>query len=535
MFNDEYNYAIIRYATCRFKSTSQVHLLFASVELLHSDRAKPKSQPLFAAGKKRLPDTKEIKASIDCQLGFRRIALKADDAIAWYRACKDGIATIPSPMELELEGTADGQVLSPVSLVSEPIWPNLSSPVTSNSLFGNDSADYPSPYLGKGSFPAQIHRLIPDDQSDLELLKSNLEAQSWLSKRIQFDIGKYPELIGSAALIVPDPNVRSARVYLARNNESDEYFIGEVLPRSTGKLDNYSLTIFEKRYGTVGYMKSQDLRETPFSIDQVPQQLEESGFFVHESDRGLIAYQPPAPFLRSISTSISMVSKQYKFTASDGEHTISVASNDTPFETRVHGENKKGGDFRSKMLEAEHSRLRRKSAENYGQEWLSNQDDAKKFIRALVSRAKDRITIVDPYASNQQIIDYPTFVSTDQIKINVLTSFAPLNLPEDANVASSREELVNEFQESINLFDLRGIPLDIRFMPGGKTPVLHDRFLIIDNQVWFCGNSLNQIGARQGMMLKLPDPLLVIAKIMKIFDNSSRLSGLFENGVEAKQ
>lgn len=535
MFKDKHQYAIIRYATCSFKSSSKIHLLFASVELLHSDRAKPRSQSLFAVGKKNLPDIRALKAPFDCQLGFRRVAMKVDDAIAWYLTCGDGNATIPKPMELELQGPADGKPLQSENLTQEPIWPNLSSPITSNSLFGDDGTDFPSPYLGKGAFPAQVHRLIPDHETDLEILKNSEDARAWLSRRVHFDIGEYPELIGSAVLIVPDPNIRSAHVYLARNIENDEHFISEVIPRSTGKIDNYELTVFEKRYGTVGYMKSHDLSENSFSIDKVPQQLEESGFFLRENNKGLIAYQPPAPFLRSISTSMSMMSKQYKFRASDGEHIISVASKKAPFETRMHEETETTRDFRGKMLRAEHSRLRRRKAKNYGQIWFIDQDEARTFIRSLISRANEQITIIDPYAAGAQVIDYAAFVSTDQIKVNVLTSFAPLNLPENTDFASSKKELLDEFQESIELFKLRGIPLDIRFMAGGKKPVLHDRFLIIDEQVWFCGNSLNQIGVRQGMILKLPDPLPVVTRTTRIFEDSSQFSDLLENTVEAKR
>jgi hypothetical protein len=399
-------------------------------------------------------------------------------------------------------------------------------------LFGDDGTDFPSPYLGKGAFPAQIHRLILANDSELELLKNNQEVRSWLASRIHFDVGEYPELIGSAVLIVPDTNIRAAHVYLARDEDNNENFVTEIIPRSKGGLDGYNLTVFEKRYGTLGYMKSYDLVETDFSIDQVPQQLEKSGFFILENNRGLITYQPPAPFLRSISTSMSMMSKQYKFNASDGEHTINVSSKEKPFESRMNGKTESNHDFRGKMLNAEFNRLRRRKAENYGQIWFANQDEARLFIRSLISGAREKITIIDPYAAGKEVIDYAGFVKTDQISVDVLTSFASLNLPESANLASSKDELVDEFKEAIELFKRRGISLDIRFMAGGKKPVLHDRFLIIDEQVWFCGNSLNQIGVRQGMMLKLPDPLAVTTKTKTIFETSSRLSDLQENIAE---
>ena len=50
---------------------------------------------------------------------------------------------------------------------------------------------------------------------------------------------------------------------------------------------------------------------------------------------------------------------------------------------------------------------------------------------------------------------------------------------------------------------------EIRILTGKQSPV-HDRFLIVDNIVWLSGNSLNTIGERAGMIIKLPDPEPVI-------------------------
>lgn len=40
----------------------------------------------------------------------------------------------------------------------------------------------------------------------------------------------------------------------------------------------------------------------------------------------------------------------------------------------------------------------------------------------------------------------------------------------------------------------------------GDKPLIHDRFLIIDDEVWFSGNSLNDIGNRLSMLIRLPNP-----------------------------
>ena len=43
------------------------------------------------------------------------------------------------------------------------------------------------------------------------------------------------------------------------------------------------------------------------------------------------------------------------------------------------------------------------------------------------------------------------------------------------------------------------------YVMTGNVPVIHDRFLIIDNEAWFCGGSLNEIGNRLSCVIRLPD------------------------------
>jgi hypothetical protein len=47
----------------------------------------------------------------------------------------------------------------------------------------------------------------------------------------------------------------------------------------------------------------------------------------------------------------------------------------------------------------------------------------------------------------------------------------------------------------------------------GKTPPLHDRFLVIDDEVLFLGNSLNALGDRASLILSVPDSEPILAKL----------------------
>jgi hypothetical protein len=60
-------------------------------------------------------------------------------------------------------------------------------------------------------------------------------------------------------------------------------------------------------------------------------------------------------------------------------------------------------------------------------------------------------------------------------------------------------------------------------------PILHDRFIVVDGAAWFSGNSLNAIGQRESLVIKLPDPASVIARLNELFENHSDDFSAFAN------
>jgi hypothetical protein len=62
------------------------------------------------------------------------------------------------------------------------------------------------------------------------------------------------------------------------------------------------------------------------------------------------------------------------------------------------------------------------------------------------------------------------------------------------------------------------------FVMTGKQPVIHDRYLIIDDNVWLSGNSLNALGVRLSTIIKLPDPSPLISEVEKILSSERVLA-----------
>ena len=100
------------------------------------------------------------------------------------------------------------------------------------------------------------------------------------------------------------------------------------------------------------------------------------------------------------------------------------------------------------------------------------------------------------------------------VHLRVLSSTAGLKKP---GLALS---ILQDIQETT--FDRYSSKPEIRIL--GDSPGVHDRFLVIDGNVWFSGNSLNRIGERAGMIVKLPDPEPVVERLESFWWQARPLS-----------
>lgn len=93
------------------------------------------------------------------------------------------------------------------------------------------------------------------------------------------------------------------------------------------------------------------------------------------------------------------------------------------------------------------------------------------------------------------------------VDVTIITSKDVMNRRSELKGGSSTETIGDEiYTQTLSLKDkLIGYKIEIKVMTGDK-PLIHDRFLIIDDEVWFSGNSLNDIGNRLSMLIRLPNP-----------------------------
>jgi hypothetical protein len=520
VFLASYGSAIVRFATCRpsNKKAQPALLVFASLEFVHCDRPAPDSTPLDDKG---IPPKTQSRGPSRSQIYFRRVAMSAPDALGWYRQAIKGEVTSPLAADPTDRGPHDGGSLRAPLLVEEPPWPQLAFPVSDHSLLGGGSY-YPTPFMGPGAAPARIHRLMSAADPDLEVLTQDLAVCSWLSSRIHFRIDDYPELLGSIVLVAPDPQVRSVKQYFTRDEDRKERLVTVLQPRTGQDLQGLELTMLEERFGAISTFFRAPIPSHGMIVTEAPAQIRSSGYMLAHAERGLIDFQPPLPFIRTVGIRTEISSRRVRLQTrdskkKDAEVKTYEIGEFTPATDSVVGDVTPPMTPHARYYDAVERRRISGQARLHDQRWINDVASARSFLRATIGGAREEVFVADSFFSGEELSGYLHFVRRLNVHLKVLTSRDAFGNNQERPGALLR------IKQNLTTFLRRGFTnVDVRVMRNKEgDPVLHDRFLVVDGAVWFSGNSFNAIGQRESMIVKLPNPAPVIERLNKLFEDES--------------
>jgi hypothetical protein len=78
---------------------------------------------------------------------------------------------------------------------------------------------------------------------------------------------------------------------------------------------------------------------------------------------------------------------------------------------------------------------------------------------------------------------------------------------------ATETERLTRFERALITLRTRRVKSVTALVLSGKAPPLHDRFLVIDDEVMFLGNSLNALGTRASLILIVADSEPILAKL----------------------
>lgn len=520
-FASAFDWAVIRLATYFPRSASQARLLFGTVSLLTKDRPRPSTSPGY--------DSLKVGKGRSGKVFFRRTVLGAREAINWYRdAGANGIRTpVPTNPE-EIEKRVDGICLTPTSFEDDPLWPSLGVPLNSDLLSNAGGPGDPAPFCGPGA--PRIHRRFGDNEG-FDAVIGDDSAVNFLKRRLHLDLSDYTEYLGGLALVVPDPVLRHVRHFLVppQNAGEPERLIYRLVPRAGQSINELNMTILERRSNLLSRFEAVDIPTNGLVTVESALPFDKTGYAISHDSQGVVAYQQPLSFIRAVRGSLGIAGRRVKVQVPQTEsprsptesYEITEYSHEIPINV---GEERH--DSAVRVVAAEHRRIRRAAAKRYKQTWFDDgqRDKAMSFLRQQVAGARSSVMIADPYFGALQIPQFMHAVPRTQIAFIILTSrlafeskyTVDIDDPQNTAGLATESERLEIFTRSLETLRDRGIENVTVLVLTGKTLPLHDRFLVIDDEVLFLGNSLNALGTRASLILNVPDsePILIKLKAM---------------------
>ena len=492
----DYGQAVVHLAWLRDDETR--HLLFGMVELLPLEFPDIENSPEHchrATNKDRL------------YLYYQRFSMTIEEVISWYEAAIEGRLILPKS---DRNTPRLNRTMRSGSFRMSPTWPEL--------VVSNDLGFIPDWMLG-----ARAHFLFPRQhslsRSHYELLrkpKNNTRLKQWLHLDL---VDLYQDYLGAICLIAPNPSFRSIEKTRLdeSSNESVEKVAYKLIARANQSLDGVRLEIINQNvFGRLTPNVKVFSDENPIQVFEFIEPLNQEGRTVIHPRHGLILWNDPVPVLRTIQLNIGVESRRKQVDISaHGEHRPNHKYRVSEYQresSTVFGAKLVNSEIQSRIIEGQHRRARRQKGSS--QHWFRDRpSEAAKFIRDVIGSARRFVMIADPYFSAYELLAFGHAIQSQDVELQILSSVLHLK-SKDAGY-QVQKALDQTFR-------------DYFFMPKvhvllGNPPPLHDRFLVIDNIVWFSGNSLGTIGKRAGLIVRVPDPEPIIEQLNYLWKEATSL------------
>ena len=442
----------------------------------------------------------------DVRLHFCRIRLSNEDGWNLYNNfMKNGCLELKCENEnMVIENEAN-------NLVQIPRWPQFT--------VAKRSEDEICPFLSESWGCCRMHHILPDTLDEKLVLLTEYESPiEWIKERLMWDISVYPELLGSMHLILPNPLIRCVHERMIPGKPNKLSVFLEL--RSGKRIEDLRDATFKAvEFGAFGMCNAQEkhlseLKESSFVLDLADENTEKFASIIFDDSRGMLEWSPFGNFLMGINIDMRIANAKRR---------IYVPGQDTPdevttyeFTGNVVADGKSKNNWGRRQAWQHLKRTQGKYAKKFGQQLFhdNQQEYAKSFIRELIQQAKNRVIIIDPFFATVEFFKYVLQLSSP-VDVTIITGKETMDMKSRHSPGTIGEELRQQISEVND--KLPGYTVNIQVMTGDKS-IIHDRFLVIDDQVWFSGNSLNDIGKRVSTIIRLPNPQELLDCLRKLYD-----------------
>jgi hypothetical protein len=495
------------------RTDAERDLLFAVIELLPSGLETGPDDPK--------PRSRSLAGNTKHELNVIRWHVSPADAILWYDDARNG-RRVSLP-------TVDSQqkplTLKVGKLASEPPWPSL---VYESELFWNSA-----PFWGERPGGSRISQAFciaeGPDPSPWNQPRAK-RAREWLQENLPIDLFSRKSLWGSVNLVFPNPLFR--RLSQRLTNDEGRRVALELKPYPGKSVEGLQIIVREHRPRGPAVVSVFRLA-SPRVILDFPHSVHRTEIEVMCPKRGLLFRSEPATFIRQIQLNFGLIAGQRQVVVPQRSrhrpsetHTATIFS---PTETSAVGVLPSQDALDIALQDKTQQQLSNNA--DLGIRWFNGAvESATQFVQDLVSKARRTVIIVDAYFDAIELRRFALANATRGVAIQILTSKMFLRDGSEKGKTRQRER---EFQH-----DLEGIrtqdstnTIEVRVM-GGEKAEIHDRFLLLDDNVWLLGSSLNEFGERGSTAVRLENPLTIPADILRMWNNAQVLADFVASGTE---
>lgn len=352
-------------------------------------------------------------------------------------------------------------------------------------------------------------------QSD-KLLSLLTEEERWetgrfIEQHLGIPLNLYNEFWGGMFLCAKNAQLRYMDYQLGKDRMS---LIVSLLPFEDAELYDGWIELFdERRYGAGFYIKEK-IKQSRFMIS-FPYEPEKLHVRVYDK-HGQLQDDRSSVFLKEIRFNMGIQSARRIF--SDGKQKTEIAMKQ--YDNFVVG--KRSQTISDNVRDAEHKRylasLEKERIFIYFAGKEEEKERAAQVVRELIASAKERCVICDPYFSKKDFLNYGIHVTSVNLVLKIVTSAAFLKTKVDGETELRQGKLLHEILKDMSKHH---IPVMCYVLKGTKSP-LHDRFIVIDDEVYLLGSSLSEFGSRATTLYRVPDPNLLIRQVERWMQDKDR-------------
>jgi hypothetical protein len=306
-------------------------------------------------------------------------------------------------------------------------------------------------------------------------------------------------------------------------------------------VEGCKIAIEEKRADNIGFRKEHQIERSVLRI-RLPYFPDVVEMRIIDKQGDLIDYSYVAWGTIEVNMHIQDRVVDYRVENAGGEEIFSVAKTVAGATSTIGNYDRQAVDYlRAARAERHFEELEKDHGFIFFPKEADSKLKAQKAVREILNKARFRCMILDPYFSLGDLI-YIFHIENVSVPVQIISSAMHLGKKnkrpaEKGNNgfgglllqikkmfsrrhASCQQNFAEMLERGIANYE-KAYPaqqIECRILRGGKSP-LHDRYIVIDDDVYLLGSSLNEFGNRTTTIVKAPAPKKMIGQAVNWWED----------------